>query len=92
MVIKESNPEGVLYSLNQQPEHTSPQEQEPSGSSVLYGHFIRSLQERLASKFLKESELESYYGLVKKQFNIWIKRAIRKKWSPRSRGQGCFID
>ena len=38
VVTKESNP-GVLYRLNQQPEHSSPQDQ----SSDLYGHFIQSL-------------------------------------------------
>ena len=76
VITKESNP-GVIYRLNQQPEHTSPQE--PSGSSVLYGHFIRSLQGQLANKFLKESELENYYGLEKTQFNAWMNRAIEEK-------------
>ena len=76
VVTKESNP-GVLYSLNQQFDHISPQE--PFGSSGLYGHFIRSLQERLANKFLKESELKNHYGLVKKQFDAWMKRAIEEK-------------
>ena len=78
VVTKESRP-GVLYSLNQQPEHTSPQAQEPSDSSDLYVHFIQSLRERLANGSFQKSELESYYGLVKTQFDIWIKRAIEEK-------------
>ena len=76
-VVAESKP--VMLSLNQQPEHTSPQKQEPSGSSDLYGHFIQSLQERLANGSLKQSELESHYGLVKRQFDAWMKRAIEEK-------------
>ena len=76
VVTKESNP-GVLYSLDQQPEHASPQE--PSVISDLYGHFIQSLQERLANGSLKQSELESHYGLVKRQFDAWMKRAIEEK-------------
>ena len=76
VVNKESNP-GVLYSLDQQPEHASPQE--PSVISDLYGHFIQSLQERLANGSLKQSELESHYGLVKRQFDAWMKRAIEEK-------------
>ena len=76
VVTKESNP-GVLYSLDQQPEHASPQE--PSVISDLYGHFIQSLQERLANGSLKQSELESHYGLVKRQFDAWMKRVIEEK-------------
>ena len=76
VVIKESNP-GVLYSLNQQPEHTSPQA--PSDSSVLYGHFIQSLRELLAKGSIKKSELEKHYGLVKKQFDAWMMMAIEEK-------------
>ena len=78
VVTKESRP-GVLYSLNQQPEHTSPQAQEPSDSSGLYGHFIRSLQERLANGSIKKSELENHYGLKQSQFDAWMKRAIEEK-------------
>ena len=76
VVIKEPKP-GVLYSLNQQPEHTSPQE--PSDSSDLYGHFIQSLRERLANESLQKSELENYYGLLKTQFDAWMNRAIEEK-------------
>ena len=76
VVNKELRP-GVLYSLDQQPEHASPQE--PSVISDLYGHFIQSLQERLANGSLKQSELESHYGLVKRQFDAWMKRAIEEK-------------
>ena len=73
-VTKDSKP-GVLYSLNQQSEHASSQEQ----SSDLYEHFIQSLRERLANEFLEKSELESHYGLVKSQFDAWIKKAIEEK-------------
>ena len=76
-VVKGSKP-GVLYSLNQQPEHPTPQEQEPSGSSDLYGHFIQSLCDRLANGSIIKSELESHYGLVKTQFDTWMKRAIEE--------------
>ena len=76
-VVKESKP--VMLSLNQQPEHTSPQEQEPSGSSDLYSHFIQSLRERLANGSIEKSELESHYGLVKKQLDTWMKRAVEEK-------------
>ena len=68
-----------MLSLNQQPEHPSPQEQEPSGSSDLYGHFIQSLRERLANGSIEKSELESQSGLVKKQFDTWMKRAVEEK-------------
>ena len=73
-VTKDSKP-GVLYSLNQQPEHASSQEQ----SSDLYEHFIQSLRERLANRSIKESELKKHYSLVKSQFDAWIKRAIEEK-------------
>ena len=76
VVTKEPRP-GVLYRLNQQSEHTSPQE--PSGSSVLYGHFIQSLRELLAKGSIKKSELEKHYGLEKTQFNVWMDRAIEQK-------------
>ena len=76
VVTKDSKP-GVLYSLNQQPEHTSPQE--PSGSSDLYGYFIQSLRELLANRSIKESELKSHYGLLKTQFDAWMKKAIEGK-------------
>ena len=76
-VVTESKP--VMLSLNQQPEHPSPQEQEPSDSSDLYGHFIQSLHEQLANEPVQKSELESHYGLVKTQFNAWIKRAVEEK-------------
>ena len=76
-VVKESKP--VMLSLNQQPEHPSPQEQEPSGSSDLYSHFIQSLRERLANGSIEKSELESHYGLVKKQLDTWMKRAVEEK-------------
>ena len=62
--------------VSEQPEHISPQE--PSDSSDLYGHFIRSLQERLANGSIKKSELESHYGLVHTQFDIWMKRAVEQ--------------
>ena len=76
VVTKEPRP-GVLYRLNQQPEHTSPQE--PSGSSVLYGRFIQLLRELLAKGSIKKSELESHYGLEKTQFNAWMNRAVEEK-------------
>ena len=76
VAIKESNP-GVLYHLNQQPDRISPQE--PSHSPGLYGHFIQSLCELLANGSIKKSELENHYGLVKKQFDTWINRAIEEK-------------
>ena len=81
--VAESKP--VMLSLNQQPEHTRPQE--PSGSSDLYGHFIQSLQEQLANGSIEKSELENHYGLVNTQFNTWMKRAVeenevRKKLQP----------
>ena len=76
-VVTESKP--VMLSLNQQPEHPSPQEQEPSDSSDLYGHFIQSLRKQLANEPVQKSELESHYGLVKTQFNAWIKRAVEEK-------------
>ena len=76
VVTKEPRP-GVLYRLNQQPEHTSPQES--SHSSVLYGYFIQSLRERLANGSIKKAELEKHYGLVKKQFDAWMNRAIEEK-------------
>ena len=72
--VAESKP--VMLSLNQQPEHTRPQE--PSGSSDLYGHFIQSLQEQLANGSIEKSELENHYGLVNKQFNTWMKRAVEE--------------
>ena len=78
VVAKDSKP-GVIYSLNQQPGHSSPQEQEPSGNSDLCGHFIQSLRERLVNGSIKESELKSHYGLVKTQFDAWMKRAIEEK-------------
>ncbi len=65
--------------VSEQPEHTSPQEQEPSGSSDLYGYFIQSLRELLAKGSIKKSELEKHYGLVKKQFDTWIMMAIEEK-------------
>ena len=74
-VVAESKP--MMLSLNQQPEHISPQE--PSGISDLYGHFIQSLQERLANGSIEKSELKSHYGLVKTQFNTWMKRAVEEK-------------
>ena len=74
VVTKEPNP-GVLYRLNQQPEHSSPQDQ----SSDLYGHFIQSLRERLANGSIKKAELEKHYGLVKKQFDTWMTMAIEEK-------------
>ena len=76
-VVRKSKPV-VFSSLNQQPEHPTPQEQEPSGSSDLYGHFIQSLQDRLANGSIIKSELESHYGLVKTQFDTWMKRAIEE--------------
>ena len=76
VAIKESNP-GVLYHLNQQPDRISPQE--PSHSPGLYGHFIQSLRELLANGSIKKPELENHYGLVKKQFDTWINRAIEEK-------------
>ena len=75
-VVAESKP--VMLSLNQQPEHTSPQKQEPSGSSDLYGHFIQSLQERLTNGSIEKSELKNHYGLVNTQFNTWMKRAVEE--------------
>ena len=77
-VVAESKP--VMLSLNQQPEHTSPQE--PSGISDLYGHFIQSLQERLANGSIEKSELENHYGLVNTQFNTWMKRAVEEEQLP----------
>ena len=65
----------MLYSLNQQTEHSSPQDQ----SSDLYRHFIQSLRELLANGSIKKAELESHYGLEKKQFNVWMDRAIEQK-------------
>ena len=62
--------------VSEQPEHTRPQE--PSDSSDLYGHFIRSLRELLANGSIKKAELESHYGLVQTQFDIWMKRAIEQ--------------
>ena len=62
--------------VSEQPEHISPQE--PSDSSDLYGHFIRSLQERLADGSIKKSELESHYGLVQTQFDIWMRMAVEQ--------------
>ena len=74
----ESKP--IMLSLNRQTEHTSrPQEPEPSDSSDLYGHFIQSLQEQLANRTIQKSEIENHYGLEKKQFDAWIKRAIEEK-------------
>lgn len=61
-------------SVSELPEHPSPQEQ----NSDLYGHFIQSLQERLANGPRKKSELESHYGLVQTQFDAWMKRAVEQ--------------
>ena len=64
--------------VSEQPEHTRPQEQEPSGSSDLYGHFIQSLRELLANGSIEKSELESHYGLVQTQFDIWMRMAVEQ--------------
>ena len=77
-VVAESKP--MMLSLNQQPEHISPQE--PSGISDLYGHFIQSLQERLANGSIEKSELKNHYGLVNTQFNTWMKRAVEEEQLP----------
>ena len=70
-VVKKEPRPGVLYSLNQQPEHTSrPQEQEPLDSSGLYGHFIRSLQERLANGSIKKAELEKHKADLEKHYGL----------------------
>ena len=72
--VTESKP--IMLSLNQQLEHTSrPQEQ----GSDLYGHFIRSLQEQLTNGSIQKADLENHYGLVKTQFDTWIKRAVKEK-------------
>ncbi len=65
--------------VSEQPAHTSPQAQEPSDSSDLYGHFIQSLRVRLANGSIKKAELEKHYGLKKSQFDAWMNRAIEQK-------------
>ena len=62
--------------VSEQSEHIRPQEQ---GSDLLYRHFIQSLQKLLANGSIEKSELESHYGLVEKQFNTWMKRAVEEK-------------
>ena len=69
----EAAPSGA-GNVSEQPEYTKPQEQ----NSDLYGHFIQSLRERLANGSIEKSELESHYGLVQKQFDIWVKRAVEQ--------------
>ena len=63
---------------SEQSEPLSPQE--PSVIPDLYGYFIQTLQELLANGngSIKKSELESHYGLVKTQFNTWMKRAVEE--------------
>ncbi len=69
--------ESKMLSLNQQPPPR------PSGSSGLYEHFCQDLRKQLDNKPVQKSELESYYrrtdGLVKTQFNDWIKKAVEQK-------------
>ena len=77
-VVKKEPRPGVLYSLNQQTEHTS-RPQEPSGSSDLYEYFIQSLQEQLANEPVQKSKLKNYYNdLLKTQFDAWMNRAIEQ--------------
>ena len=75
--------------VSEQPEYASPEE--PSDNPDLYGHFIRSLRERLANGSIKKSELESHYGLVKSQFDIWMKRAVEQGVVIKKLSAGCFI-
>ena len=96
-VVKKESMSGMFYSLNQQPAHTSPQAQEPSDSSGLYGHFIRSLRTRLANGAIKKAELEKHkaelkkhYGLLKTQFDAWMNRAIEQKVVKKESMSGMF--
>ena len=61
---------------SEQSEPLSPQA--PSGTPDLYGYFIQTLQERLATGngSVEKSELERHYGLVKGQVHIWMERAV----------------
>lgn len=71
----EAAPSGT-GNVSEQLEYTKPQE--PSDNSDLYGHFIRSLQERLTNGSVQKSELENHYGLKQSQFDAWMKRAIEQ--------------
>lgn len=75
--VAEITPSGTKNG-SEQSEHISPQE--PSVIPDLYGYFIQTLQERIANEngSIKKSELESHYGLVKGQVDIWMKRAVEE--------------